>query len=109
MKLWRISLWLSIASCIVLLFVCFLPSNYSVFVWMKQQVQPGILFPVLLVSWTLSLLGFAFNNIYIDKSLFDKVAKKMPAHKTYLPTLLGIPAFLSFIWFVIKWFKSAKW
>ena len=106
MKLWQISLWFSIASCVILLVVMLLPDNYTVFVWVKSQVGPGVLFPVLLISWTTALIGFACNNIYIDKSLFDKNAKKMPPLKTYSPTLLGIPAFLSFIWFVFKWYKG---
>jgi hypothetical protein len=86
--------------------ISLLPANYSVFVWAKNQVQPGFLFPVLMVNWTTALLGFAFNNVYIDKSIFDKNARKMSGIKTYLPSLLSIPAFFSFVWFMIRWYKG---
>jgi hypothetical protein len=77
-----------------------------VFSYNAKQVGPGILFPVLLLSWTFSLFGFAFNNIYIDKSIVDKNAVKMRWYKLYLPSLLGFPAFMSFIWFIIRWYKG---
>jgi hypothetical protein len=106
MKLWYVSLGLSIASCIILLVICFLPEGYTVFNWTKGQVQAGILFPVLLISWTTALLGFLFNNIFIDKSLMEKNARPMPVFKAYLPTWLGVPAFTAFIWFIIRWYKG---
>jgi hypothetical protein len=74
--------------------IFFLPESYTVFSWTKNQVEAGILFPVLLLSWTAALFGFLFNNMY------------MPAFKTYLPSFLGIPAFASFIWFIIRWYKG---
>ncbi len=106
MKLWYVSLVLSITSCIILLVVCLLPDPYSVFAWSKTQVEAGILFPILLISWTTALLGFLFNNIFIDKTMMERNASPMPAFKSYLPTLLGIPAFTSFIWFIIRWYKG---
>jgi hypothetical protein len=106
MKLWRISLWLSIASCSILLVIFCLPSSVTVFSYNAKEVGPGILFPVLLLSWTCSLFGFAFNNIYIDKSIGDKFAAKMSHFKLYLPSILGLPAFMSFIWFIIRWYKG---
>jgi uncharacterized membrane protein len=106
MKLWYVSLILSISSCIVLLVMCLLPDSYTVFNWTKPDVQAGILFPVLLLSWTAALLGFLFNNIFIDKRMMDREAKPMPSFKAYLPTLLGFPAFISFIWFIIRWYKG---
>jgi hypothetical protein len=106
MKLWYISLWLSIASCLLLLLVFFLPADFTVFIWTKTQVEAGVLFPVLLVSWTLALFGFAVNNVYIDKTILDKNAKKMTGIITYLPSLLGLPAFFSFLWFIVRWYKG---
>jgi uncharacterized membrane protein (DUF106 family) len=106
MKLWYVSLILSIVSCIILMIVFFLPEGYTVFNWTKNQVEAGVLFPVLLLSWTVALFGFLFNNIYIDKSMMEKNAKQMPAFKTYLPSFLGFPAFASFIWFIIRWYKG---
>ena len=106
MKLWYVSLILSIVSCIILLVICFLPANYTVFNWTKTQVEAGVLFPVLLISWTAALFGFLFNNIYIDKSMMEKNAKQMNTFKSYLPSFLGLPAFLSFIWFIIRWYKG---
>jgi len=106
MKLWKISLWLSVASCFILLIVILLPNNFTVFTYTKTQAGMGILFPVLLVSWTLALFGFAVNNVYIDKSIVDKNAPKMGGFKTYLPTILGLPAYISFLWFIVRWFKG---
>lgn len=106
MKLWYVSLGLSIVSCIILLVMCFLPDTYAVFNWSKTEVQAGVLFPVLLVSWTAALLGFLFNNIFIDRSLMERNVKPIPAFKAYLPSLLGIPAFISFIWFIVRWYKG---
>jgi len=106
MKLWYVSLGLSIVSCIILLVICFLPDGYTVFNWSMAQVQAGFLFPVLLLSWTAALLAFLFNNIFIDKSMMQKNVEPMPAFKAYLPTFLGIPAFASFIWFIIRWYKG---
>ncbi len=106
MKLWYLSLLLSIASCLVLLVMCFLPDHFTVFNWTKSDVQAGVLFPVLLLSWTLALFGFLFNNMFIDKNMVEKNAKPMPRLKAYLPTFLGFPAFSSFIWFIVRWYKG---
>lgn len=106
MKLWYVALGLSITSCLILLVIVFLPDSFTVFNWTKSQVEAGILFPVLLVSWTVALFGFLFNNIFIDKTMMDSKVKQMPAFKTYLPSLLSIPAFGSFIWFIIRWYKG---
>ena len=106
MKLWKISLWLSIASCFILLIVMLLPNNFTVFTYTRIQVGMGVLFPVLLVSWTLALFGFAVNNVFIDKSIIDKNAPKMSGLKTYLPTILGLPAYVSFLWFIVRWYKG---
>jgi len=106
MKLWKISLWLSIASCLLLLIVLLVPDNLTVFTYQDKQVGMGVLFPVLLVSWTLALFGFAANNIYIDKTIVDPKAKQMSRTKTYLPSMLGVPSYLSFVWFIIRWFKG---
>ena len=106
MKLWYISLLLSIVSCIILMAMCFVSDEYSVFNWSKNEVQAGVLFPVLLISWATSLLAFLFNNIFIDKRMMQINARRMPSLKAYLPTLLGIPSFTSFIWFIIRWYKG---
>lgn len=106
MKLWKISLWLSIASCLLLLIIFILPDNFTVFSYENKQVGMGVLFPVLLVSWTLALFGFAANNIYIDKTIGDPKAEQMSRNKTYLPSMLGIPSYISFVWFIIRWFKG---
>jgi hypothetical protein len=106
MKLWYISLALSIASCVILMIIFFLPDTYTIFHWTKTEVQAGVLFPVLLVSWAMALFGFLFNNMFIDKNLVEKESKTMEPLKAYLPTYLGIPAFTSFVWFIIRWYKG---
>lgn len=106
MKLWYISLMLSIASCLILLVMYMLPDTCTVFTYTKSEVQSGVLFPVLLLSWTTALFGFLFNNMFIDKNIVEKDAKPMPAFKAYLPTFLGFPAFVSFIWFIVRWYKG---
>ena len=106
MKLWRYSLWLSIISCLLLLIIYFLPDNFTIFIWSKSQVDAGLLFPVLLISWMTAIFGFAVNNVFIDKNIVAKKPEKMSSFKLYLPTLLGIPGFSSFIWFIIRWYKG---
>ena len=106
MKLWYYSLLLSVVSCVLLLVIYFLPDDFTIFVWSKSQVNAGVLFPVLLVSWLTSILAFAANNIFIDKNIFEKKPVKMSSFKLYLPTLLGVPGFSSFIWFIIRWYKG---
>lgn len=88
MKLWYISLTLSIASCLILLLMYMLPDAYTVFNYTKSEVQSGVLFPVLLLSWTAALFGFLFNNMFIDKNIVEKDAKPMPAFKAYLHLFL---------------------
>ncbi len=106
MKLWYLSLALSILSCILLLVTWMLPPAYTVFDWSAAEVQAGVLFPVLLVSWTLALFGFLFNNIFIDRNLVEKNARPMKPARAYLPSYLGLPAFFSFIWFLLRWYKG---
>jgi hypothetical protein len=105
MKYWTYSLLLSIISCILLLVIFLLPDSFTVFKFTKTQVDNGVLFPVLLLSWMASLFGFALNNIFIDKHYSDN-KPHMPGLKKYLPTLLGMPAFLSFVWFIFRWYKG---
>jgi hypothetical protein len=108
MKLWYVSLIFSVASCVVLFVICFLPDGYTVFDWSKTEVEAGILFPVLLISWVTALLGFLFNNIFIDKKMMEPNSRPIPGIKAYLPTLLGLPAFSSFLWFIIRWYKGKQ-
>ena len=105
MKIWRYSLWLSVISCSLLCVVFLLPNTYSVFVWNKLRVEAGILFPVLLVAWTTALFGFALNNVFIDRSVADRKIQ-MTTFLKCLPSLLGIPAFFSFVWFLYRWYKG---
>ncbi len=105
MKLWRYSLWLSLISCTILCIVFLLPANFKIFIWSKERVDAGILFPVLLVSWTTALFGFALNNVFIDRAVTDTKIKMTDFMKA-VPSLLGIPAFFSFIWFIFRWYKG---
>ncbi|HMO63528.1 MAG TPA: hypothetical protein PKC39_15890 [Ferruginibacter sp.] len=106
MKLWRYSLLLSITSCLLLLIIFFLPDSFTVFEWTKAEVNAGVLFPVLLLSWLTALLGFAANNIFIDKNIVAKEPVKMSYMKQYIPTWLSLPGFSSFIWFIVRWYKG---
>lgn len=106
MKLWRLSLLLSIISCILLGIVFLMPSNYRVFIWKEHGVvDAGILFPLLLFSWTTALIGFALNNIFIDRTIADGKIKMSDFLKA-VPSLLGLPAFFSFVWFLFRWYKG---
>lgn len=105
MKIWRYSLWLSVVSCCLLCVIFLLPPAYSVFIYTKFRVDAGVLFPVLLVSWTTALFGFLLNNIFIDRSITDKKIQ-MSAFMKGLPSLLGIPSFFSFVWFIFRWYKG---
>jgi hypothetical protein len=105
MKIWKYSLWLSVFSCCLLCVVFLLPKTYTVFIWNKFGVDAGILFPVLLISWTTALFGFALNNIFIDRAITDKKLQMSSFMKT-LPSLLGLPSFGSFVWFIFRWYKG---
>ncbi len=106
MKLWYIALLLSFLSCIILMVIYFLPDTITVFDWSKTQVEAGVLFPFLLVSWAVSLFSFLFNNIYIDNRMLDNDAKPISDFKANLPSIFCLPALISFIWFIIRWFKG---
>ena len=105
MKIWTYSLWLSITSCILLAIIFLLSNTYGVFIWNKLRVDPGVLFPVILLSWATALFAFGLNNIFIDKSLLNKEVKMTDLRK-HLPSLLVIPAFISFGWFIYRWYKG---
>jgi len=106
MKYWKYSLWLSILSFTILIISLLLPASYSVFVWKKFGVDAGILFPVLLASWVMSLFAIAYNNIFADEIYLHKTneANEMRRLKKYLPSLLSLPALISFVWFCCRWF-----
>ena len=106
MKLWKFSLWLSILSCTLLCIVFLMPSTYRIFIWREHgMVDAGILFPLLLVSWTTALVGFALNNVFIDRTISDSKIKMTEFVKA-VPSLLGLPAFFSFVWFLFRWYKG---
>jgi len=81
------------------------PQSYSVFIYTKFRIDAGVLFPVLLVSWTAALFGFLLNNIFIDRTITDKKIQ-MSSFMKGLPSVLGIPSFFSFVWFIFRWYKG---
>ena len=46
------------------------------------------------------------NNIFADKGYIDNNFR-MPALLKYLPSLLGIPVFFSFVWFIYSWIRTS--
>jgi hypothetical protein len=105
MKYWKYSLWLGIFSFALLITSLLLPASYSVFIWKKFTVDAGILFPVLLVSWIAAVLAVAFNNIFVDEMyMYKKI--EMKRRKKYLPSLLGLPGLISFVWFCYRWYRG---
>ena len=107
MKTWNYSLFLSITSFCNLLITFFLPGYYSTFRWGSQGADAGKLFPVMLLIWAISLVAFAMNNVFVDKCYVDNNLK-MPALLKYLPSLLSIPSFISFIWFIYTLLRGSQ-
>lgn len=105
MKTWNYALYISIVSLLILIIIGFLPGHYSVFIWSKAGGNVGKLFPVMFFIWTLSLVAFAMNNIFVDKYYIDNHLQMRAVHR-YLPSILSIPVFMSFIWFVFTWLKG---
>jgi hypothetical protein len=106
MKIWNYSLWLSVFSVVILLITFLLPGQYSIFTWGREGAGAGRLFPVMFIIWATSLVAFAMNNIFADKGYIDNNLK-MPTLLKYLPCVLGIPSFVSFIWFIVTWMKGS--
>ena len=107
MKTWNYSLYLSLCSFIILLITFFLPGEYSIFISGREGATAGKLFPLMFFIWVASIIAFAMNNIFADKCYIDQNLK-MPGIVKYLPSLLGIPAFLSFVWFLYTWIKAMR-
>ena len=105
MKTWKFSLYLGLCSCITLLVAFFLPGEYSIFIWSNEGVGAGRLFPIMFFIWIAAIIAFAINNVFADKCYIDHNLKMRSAQK-YLPSLLGLPALLSFVWFLYTWIKQ---
>ena len=104
MKYYRYSLYLSTFSFIILLVIFLLPGRYSIFLAGKTGLGAGKLFVVMWFIWLTSLLAFALNNIFADRWYLNENLH-MSQFKKYLPSLLGLPALVSFIWVVYTWLK----
>ncbi len=102
MKTWKIALGIGFISTLILVIVILLPKNYTVFSLSEQGVDIGALFPVMLCIWILALIAFAINNVFVDKYYIDNNLKMHPFLR-YLPSIIGIPVFISFIWFLCTW------
>ena len=104
MKYWKYSLYLSILSFASLMVILFLPGNYAIFIRNITVIEAGKLFPVMWFIWVMALFAFGLNNVFADKwYINDNI--QMPQIKKYLPSLLGLPALISFIWFLYSWLK----
>lgn len=105
MKCWKYSLYLGIFSFASLVIIFLLPDHYSIFIRNKAGLDAGKLFPLMWLIWLTALAAFAVNNIFAD-SIFYQDDLRMSRFKKYLPTFLGLPAFISFIWTVFCWIKN---
>lgn len=105
MKTWNYALYMSIFSVVILIITFFLPAHYSILSWSKDGADAGKLFPLMLFIWALSLIAFAMNNVFVDKCYVDDNLK-MNSLVKYLPSVLSIPVFSSFIWFLFTWLKD---
>jgi hypothetical protein len=89
-----------------LLIILVLPSSCTVFLWNQNRVDVGILFPVMLASWFAAVFAVAYNNLFMDELCLHGAHIEMARRKKYLPTLLSIPGFLSFLWFCYRWYMG---
>ncbi|MEO5966797.1 MAG: hypothetical protein ABIP69_00930, partial [Ferruginibacter sp.] len=67
-------------------------------------LKEGLMFPVMLLSWSLSCVAGAFNFIYIDRFHMDHYVP-IARTKKIMPSILCIPAACSFFWFCFKIFS----
>ena len=107
MKYWKYSLYFGIFSFAVLVVIFISPANYTIFIFDKTGLGPGKLFGVIWLIWITALLAFALNNIFADKWYMDENLRMNQLQK-YLPSLTGIPAFISFVWFLYTWLKDFR-
>lgn len=105
MNFYKLALWLSAASIILLILIIFSPTEYMVLQWSNLIFSAGILFPLLMFSWICALFALALNFVHAER-LFIEQEDRIPRRKKYLPSLMCIPAVLSFFWFCYKFFKG---
>ena len=94
---------LAIAGLMLQLIVFLSPSDYYILTEKSGRLEDGFMFPVVLISWSLSCIAGAFNFIYIDRLHMVKYIP-IPRTKKILPSILCIPAAISFFWFCFKIF-----
>ncbi|MEJ7626347.1 MAG: hypothetical protein WKF35_05760 [Ferruginibacter sp.] len=98
MDFYRYGIISGITSVVILIVIILSPQNYFIIESSRSYMQVGDLFPVLLLSWLFSTIALAFNFIYIERlhmNVFIPVAR----HKKFLPSILSVPSFISFLWF----------
>ncbi len=76
----------------------FLPEGSVLMMDSDGSVHAGVLFPLLPISWSLSVLALAMNFLYVETLYIENYFKVTRVRKM-LPTLLSLPSIGSFIWF----------
>ena len=71
--------------------------------WEKLIFSPGTLFPFLLLSWACALSSLALNFIYAER-LYIIHGVAASKRKKYFPSLLCIPAIISFFYYCFKFY-----
>ena len=92
---------LAIIGLVLQLTVFLSPNEYFILAKHAGVIKEGVLFPVVLISWSLSCIAGAFNFIYIERLHMEYY---IPVHRTkkIMPAILCTPAALSFFWFCFK-------
>ncbi len=103
MNYYKIALSLAIIGLAIQIGVLVSPDEYYIFSRKDGVLKEGILFPIILFSWAISCFAGAFNYVYIEKLHLVKYIPIARIRK-FLPSLLCIPACLSFLWFCAKIF-----
>lgn len=92
----------------MLLLIFFFPADYTIISRSQKAIEAGRLFPVMWLIWLLALFSFALNNVFADRWYIND-GLQMPQFKKYLPSLLGVPALISFGWFLYSWLKATEY
>ncbi len=95
---------IAITSLVLQLIVFISPQEYYILSKHEGVLKEGIMFPVMLIAWSLSCIAGAFNLIYIDRLHMDHYIP-IPRAKKIMPSILCIPAAFSFFWFCFKIFS----
>jgi hypothetical protein len=98
MNYYKFAFRFSITGIIALFMIIFLPEGSVLMMESDGSVNAGMLFPLLPISWSMSVLALAMNFLYVETLYIENYFKVTRVRKI-LPTILCLPSISSFAWF----------